>query len=74
MNYVKINGDIFLTSTIARIINRVDQGTGVKHMVVVLHEKNEYGHHIEFKYRYDEKEDKSVTESLIESTTTAATK
>ena len=67
MNYVKINGDIFLTNTIARIINRVDQGTGVKHMVVVLHEKNEYGHHVEFKYRYNEKEDDLVTQSLIKS-------
>ena len=67
MNFIKINGDIFLTDTIARIINRVDQGTGVKHMVVVLHEKNEYGHHIEFKYRYNEKEDDLVTKSLIKS-------
>ena len=54
MNFIKINGDIFLTDTIARIINRVDQGSGMKYMVVVLHEKNEYGHHVEFKYRYNE--------------------
>ncbi len=67
MNYVKINGDIFLTNTIVRIINRVDQGSGMKYMVVVLHEKNEYGHHVEFKYRYNEKEDDLVTQSLIKS-------
>ena len=42
MNFIKINGDIFLTDTIARIINRVDQGSGMKYMVVVLHEKNNH--------------------------------
>ena len=67
MNFIKINGDIFLTDTIARIINRVDQGSGMKYMVVVLHEKNEYWHHVEFKYRYNEKEDDLVTKSLIKS-------
>ena len=32
---------------------------------IFLHEKNEYGHHVEFKYRYNEKEDDLVTKSLI---------
>ena len=55
MNFIKINGDIFLTDTIARIINRVDQGSGMKYMVVVLHEKNSEDIFmcIIYKYLYD---------------------